>query len=146
MLYEAGLEIRVGIDHLDKCVTEFLCVATLEDMYLGNIILSGVAVHLPIEEHTTLVLGDGIIVMLALWPELSVFLLSVQTFFLSHAIDERGHLMDGGMLHDVFHRNLYLEFIEGCYGKAHRCKGGKSHCYEIAGNTKLVVLQHLGSE
>jgi hypothetical protein len=74
MLYEAGLEIRMGINNLDKCVTEFLCVATFKYVYFWYVILGGVAVHLPIEEYATLILGNGIIVMLAFWPELSIFL------------------------------------------------------------------------
>ena len=146
MLYEAGLEIRVGIDDLDKCVAELRCVATVEDIYPGNVILGGVAVHLPIEEHATLVLGDGIIVVLAFRPELRVFLPSVQTFFLLLAVDESCHLVDGRMLHDVFYGHLYLEFIEDSYGKAHGSEGVESHGNEIAGSAELVMLQHPGSD
>ena len=66
MLYKASLQIGVCIDYLLQSITQLGGIGICHHHYVRNVILRGVTVHLPVEEHASLVLGDGIIVVLAL--------------------------------------------------------------------------------
>ena len=57
-----GLQVGMCIDGLDECLSEQCCVQMLENLQLGHIVLSRLAVHFPVDIDTTLVLGEWVIV------------------------------------------------------------------------------------
>ena len=119
MLYEVCLKIGVCIDHLLQGFTQLVSISILHYHHVRNVVLCGVAVHFPIEEYAALILGDGIIVVLAFRPELAVIRRSCQSLLFTLGIDKGSHLVNGRILHHFLYCNLYSEGVESTHGESH---------------------------
>ena len=120
MLHEMRLQVWVSIHNLLKCLAQFLGITILHHVNLGHIVLCRVTIQFPIKEDTTLVLRDGIVILLAIGPDVIDFLYLLCASRHLFAVYHGSQLVNRWMLQDFLDRKLYTKFVEGCHRKAHR--------------------------
>ena len=119
MLHEMRLQVWVSIHNLLECLAQFLSITILQQVNFRHVILCRVTIQFPIEEDTALVLRDGIVILLAMRPEVIDYLCLLCASRHLFTVYQGSQLMNCRVLHDILDSNLHAKLIEGRHREAH---------------------------
>ncbi len=108
------------------------------DFYgLRHIVLQCLAVALPVDEHTALVLGDRIVFT---FPDGSGRSLLCGRGIL-YGLYETAH---GRIGHSVFRSDTHVEPLGDCGHQTHGQQGGQPHLQQVGGHAERIMTKHIG--
>ena len=88
----------MSLNYLDECFVQLLSIDTVHLSNRRKVVLCGIAVELPVNIYTTLVLSDRIVVLLVVGFD----------FFLQTSTSQCSHLADSWMQQYFLDRNVEL--------------------------------------